>query len=121
MKHGRQGVTVAIDGPAGAGKSTVAKRVASALGYALADTGAIYRAVALLAHRQGIAYDDDQRLERIVRALDIDFHFARGTNHVRVHGEDVTDAIRTPEVSQGASQVSARPVVRAGLLSLQRR
>lgn len=118
---GARKVTVAIDGPAGAGKSTVAKAVAAALGYRLVDTGAIYRAVALLAQRQGVPLDDDARLAPLVSALVIDFAFEHGVNHVRVHGEDVTLAIRTPEVSRGASVVSARPVVRAGLLTLQRR
>ncbi len=121
MKRRKHGITVAIDGPAGAGKSTVAKRVATELGYALVDTGAIYRSVALLATRRGVSYADEAGLERIVRELEIDFHFEDGKNHVRVHGEDVTDAIRTPEVSQGASQVSAKKPVRQGLLSLQRR
>lgn len=114
-------ITIAIDGPAGAGKSTVAKRVAEALGYTLVDTGAIYRAVALLARQQGVAWDDDAGLVPIVEGLDIHFRFAGGTNHVTVAGQDVTDAIRTPEMSMGASAVSARPVVRAGLLELQRR
>jgi cytidylate kinase len=117
----RKGVTVAIDGPAGAGKSTVAKAVASTLGYRLVDTGAIYRAVALLALRRGVALDDDAGLAPVVASLVIDFAFEHGVNRVHVHGEDVTDSIRSAEVSRGASMVSARPVVRAGLLELQRR
>ena len=114
-------ITVAIDGPAGAGKSTVAKEVARALGYALVDTGAIYRAVALLASRQSVAWDDDVGLERVAKHLAIDFQLVDGVNRVLVDGEDVTDAIRSQEISRGASLVSARPVVRAGLLELQRR
>jgi cytidylate kinase len=117
----RKGVTVAIDGPAGAGKSTVAKAVARELGYRLVDTGAIYRTVALVARRQGIAWDDDGGLGAVVSGLDVDFHLEGGVNHVRAGGEDVTEAIRAPDISQGASVVSARPVVRAGLLELQRR
>jgi cytidylate kinase len=117
----KSGITVAIDGPAGAGKSTVAKRIAMALGYALVDTGAIYRAVALLASRAGIALDDDARLAQLVAGLDIDFRFEDGANHVFVSGEDVSLAIRAPEISMAASAVSARPAVRAGLLDLQRR
>jgi cytidylate kinase len=117
----RKGVTVAIDGPAGAGKSTVAKAVARELGYRLVDTGAIYRTVALVARRKGVAWDDDAGLSALVAGLDIDFRLEGGTNHVRASGEDVTDAIRAPDISQGASLVSARPVVRAGLLELQRR
>jgi cytidylate kinase len=117
----KSGITVAIDGPAGAGKSTVAKRIAMALGYALVDTGAIYRAIALLAARAGIALDDDARLAQLVAGLDIGFRFEDGANHVFVSGEDVSLAIRAPEISMAASTVSARPAVRAGLLDLQRR
>lgn len=116
-----KGVTVAIDGPAGAGKSTVAKAVARKLGYALVDTGAIYRSVALLASRRGVSFDDDTTLDTIVRDLTIEFRMDGDLNRVRVCGEDVTDAIRTPEISQASSMVSARPGVRAGLLDLQRR
>jgi cytidylate kinase len=114
---------VAIDGPAGAGKSTAAKRLAAALGFALVDTGAIYRAVALAASRQGIAFDDDARLAGVLQQLDIRFEPlpAGGGQRVLLGGEDVSQAIRTPPMSLGASAVSARPVVRAGLLDLQRR
>lgn len=114
-------VTVAIDGPAGAGKSTVSKRVAQALGYTLVDTGAIYRAVALTAERKGVLLDDDPALARIVATLEIGFRFVDSTNRVFLVGEDVSDAIRTPAISMAASTVSARKVVRDGLLALQRR
>ncbi|MBI5509249.1 MAG: (d)CMP kinase [Deltaproteobacteria bacterium] len=117
----RKQLTIAIDGPAGAGKSTVAKRVALALGYSLVDTGAIYRAVALMAVRRGIPLEDDQGLEAVVAALELSFSFQAGVNHVWISGVDVSDAIRTPEISLAASTVSARPVVRTGLLELQRR
>ena len=116
-----KGITVAIDGPAGAGKSTVAKEVARALGYALVDTGALYRSVALLAERQGIGWEDDAGLAPLVRDLAISFEFQEGINRVTLEGEDVTDAIRAPDISRGAALVSARPQVRAGLLDLQRR
>jgi len=99
---------IAIDGPAGAGKSTVARKLARRLGYAMVDTGAIYRAVALAAKRIAIAWAD---------GLPIAF----GENDtVLLDGEDISAAIRTPEMSRGASVVSARPVVRERLLDLQR-
>lgn len=117
---------LAIDGPAGAGKSTAARRLAEALGFALVDTGAIYRAVALAASRVGIAFDDDTGLGALLPSLDIRFAppFAGAPDagqRVFLGGEDVSRAIRTPPISLGASAVSARPVVRAGLLELQRR
>ncbi|MBC7795012.1 MAG: (d)CMP kinase [Clostridia bacterium] len=116
-----RGLTVAIDGPAGAGKSTVSKAVADALDYRLVDTGAIYRSVALLAQRRNVSLDDDVALAEIVDKLEIDFAMADGVNRVTVFGEDVTDLIRTPDISRAASDVSTRPVVRRGLLELQRR
>jgi cytidylate kinase len=114
-------VVVTIDGPAGAGKSSVAKLLARKLGYRLLDTGAIYRSVALTAKTRGIAWSNASACGEIARDLDIRFEFIGDKNHVYVGGEDVTVAIRTPDVSQGASQVSAHPEVRAGLLELQRR
>jgi cytidylate kinase len=114
-------IVVTIDGPAGAGKSTVAKQLARRLGYRLLDTGAIYRAVALSAQRRGTAWSDAEACAAIARDLDIRFDFVGDKNHVFLADEDVSSAIRTPEVSQGASQVSAHPPVRAALLDLQRR
>jgi CMP/dCMP kinase len=114
---------VAIDGPAGAGKSTAARRLAARLGFALVDTGAIYRAVALAASRAGIAFDDEPRLAALLPSVAIRFEPASdgGGQHVLLGGEDVSQAIRTPAMSLGASAVSACGAVRAGLLDLQRR
>ncbi len=114
-------VVVTIDGPAGAGKSSVAKLLARMLGYRLLDTGAIYRAVALTAQRTGVAWTDGAACGAIARELGITFDFVSDKNHVYLSGDDVTTAIRSPDISQGASQVSAHPEVRAGLLDLQRR
>jgi cytidylate kinase len=112
---------VAIDGPAGAGKSTVSKLLARRLGFTFVDTGAIYRAVALSARRQGIGYDQDAALAELLGRIQISFQVAGDLNRVLLDGEDVSAAIRTPEMSLGASAVSARKVVREGLLQLQRR
>ncbi len=122
----RRPFIVAVDGPAGAGKSTTSRRLAARLGFAMVDTGAIYRAVALAASREGIAFDDDARLGALLPEVCIRFEppppGAEGTGQrVLIGEEDVSQAIRTPPMSLGASAVSARPVVRAGLLDLQRR
>lgn len=117
---------VAIDGPAGAGKSTAARRLAVRLGFAMVDTGAIYRTVALAATRAGVALDDDLALAELLPGLRIRFEppppgQADAGQRVLLGDEDVSAAIRTPAMSLGASAVSARPVVRSGLLGLQRR
>jgi CMP/dCMP kinase len=112
---------VAIDGPAGAGKSSVSKILARRLGFSLVDTGAIYRCTALKAIRGGVALDDDAALQTLLDSLRVSFQVQGEENHVFLDGEDVSSAIRTPELSLGASKVSGRPVVREGLLALQRR
>jgi len=113
---------VAIDGPAGAGKSSTSKLLAARLGFALVDTGAIYRTVALAATRAGVALDDDARLGELLPRIVVRFAPSpSGGQRVLLGDEDVSAEIRTPPMSLGASAVSARPVVRAGLLDLQRR
>lgn len=112
---------VAIDGPSGAGKSTVTRMLADRLGYLNIDTGAMFRAVALMASRSGIDPDDSAALERLCAGIEIDFDRANGGCRVLVNGEDVSVAIRTPEISLLTSVVSTKKVVRDYLLALQRR
>src|SRR5678815_2261551 len=116
-----RGLIVAIDGPAGAGKSTAARLLAARLGYALLDTGAIYRSMALRARKRGVAWDDGPGVAALADGIDIAFRLDGTVNRVTLNGQDVTSAIRTPEMSDGASRVSALPEVRAALLGLQRR
>jgi CMP/dCMP kinase len=111
---------IAIDGPAGAGKSTLAKRLARELGFIYLDTGAMYRALALKVLRQGVDLADDARLARLVESTEIDLQEDNGTLEVLLDGINVAHEIRTPEVSQMASKVSALKVVRARMLALQR-
>lgn len=113
-------INVAIDGPAGAGKSTIAKAVAAKLGYIYVDTGALYRTVALSAARKGILDDTDKIIE-MLGDIEVKLGFADdGTQCVYLNGEEVSSFIRTPEISMGASKVSAIPEVRDFLLDLQR-
>ncbi|MDP8981930.1 MAG: (d)CMP kinase [Acidobacteriota bacterium] len=111
-------IAIAIDGPAGAGKSTIARRLAERLGFVYIDTGAMYRAVALWALRTGVALSDMHRLERL--AIEAAIEFVPGGSTVLLNGEDVTDAIRKPEVSEAASQVSVVAAVRRALVAKQR-
>lgn len=110
-------VIVAIDGPAGAGKSTVAREVARRLGFLYIDTGAMYRAVALWALRTGIALDDLHRLEQLAKQAQIEF----SADQVLLNGENVTAAIREPQVTQAASKVAACGGVRRAMREEQRR
>jgi len=109
-------ITIAIDGPAGAGKSTLARRLAGRLGFLYIDTGAMYRAVALWARRLGVAWDDAARLEQLARESRIELG---PDGRVSLNGEDVSEAIRDPEISEGASRVSAIPGVRRALVEKQ--
>jgi cytidylate kinase len=111
------GHVIAIDGPAGAGKSTIARRLADRLGYVYIDSGAMYRAVALWAIRQNVDPDDAHRVEQLARAADIELLPLRT---VRLNNEDVSAAIRVPEVSVAASRVAAIGAVRAALVAKQK-
>jgi cytidylate kinase len=109
-------VVVAIDGPAGAGKSTIARRVAERLGFTYIDTGAMYRAVALWALRQGVDTRDMHRMEQLALAADIKL----APGKILLNGEDVSEAIRAPEVTNGASRAAVLPGVRRALVAKQR-
>ena len=113
-------ILITIDGPAGAGKTTVSRALAEAVGYRYVDTGALYRAVALAASREGVGSEDDAGLDRVCRGLDLAFNRTETGTRLFLNGEDVTGFIRTPEMSMMASAVSARPVVRRFLLSVQK-
>ena len=113
---------IAIDGPVGSGKSTLARRVAEMMGYVYVDTGAMYRALALKALRQGISFDgNDDPLVALARKTSIDLRADGGTQRVLLDQEDVTTAIRTPEVSQAASKIAVNAGVRHVLVAEQRR
>jgi cytidylate kinase len=113
---------IAIDGPVGSGKSTLARRVAELLGYVYVDTGAMYRALAFKALRNGLALDDhDDDLVALARETRIDLRAEGGTQRVFLDQDDVTTAIRTPEVSQAASKIAVNPGVRQVLVAEQRR
>ena len=112
-------IVVAIDGPAGAGKSTVARRVAERLGFTYINTGAMYRAIALWALRLGTEFSDMHRLEQLAKEARLEL--SSGGSRVVLNGEDVTEEIRSPEVTEAASKVSAVPAVRRALLGLQRK
>lgn len=116
----QQRLNIAIDGPAGAGKSTVARRVAERLHIRYLDTGAMYRAMALYAMRCGVPVQDEAAVERVLRDADIRVRYTEDGQRVLLSGEDVTDGLRTPELSMAASDVSAHRAVRVKLTELQR-
>ncbi|TNE87787.1 MAG: (d)CMP kinase [Deltaproteobacteria bacterium] len=113
-------LTIAIDGPGSSGKGTIAKLVARELGFQYIDTGAMYRSVALMAKRRGVAWDDAEALGALTRGLSFTFAFSGEQLTVHVDGEDVSGLIRTPEMGQGASDVSKHGPVRESLVAVQR-
>lgn len=113
-------IAIAIDGPAGAGKSTLARRVAKHMNFIYVDTGALYRAVGLKMIRMGISCDEISKVEEMLKSTELDIRFEGGEQVVVLDGENVNSLIRTPEVSMMASSSSALPVVRAFLLDMQR-
>jgi len=112
---------IAIDGPVGSGKSTLARRVAALMGYIYVDTGAMYRSVALKALRHGVSLEATEQLTALAGRTRIDLRAEDGTQRVFLDGEDVTAAIRMPEVAQAASKVAVVPGVRKVLVAEQRR
>ncbi len=114
-------IRIAIDGPSGSGKSTLAKNIAKALGLVYVDTGALYRTVGLFAKRAGIATGEASKVVRLLGEADISLRYTDEGQRVILCGEDVSDLIRTPEMSMYASAVSAVPMVRSFLLEIQKK
>ncbi len=112
-------IAIAIDGPSGAGKSTIARILAGELGYLYVDTGALYRTVGYAALQRGIAPADPQAVGSMLDGITVELRHQNGEQRVWLNGEDVSDRIRTPEVSMAASAVSALPLVRQYLFHLQ--
>ena len=113
-------INIAIDGPAGAGKSSVAKAVAAKLGFIYVDTGALYRSIGVNALRNGLNTEDAAAVTALLPATKVELKFIDGTQRVFLNDEDVSETIRMPEASMAASNVSAIPAVRTFLLDLQR-
>lgn len=115
-------INIAIDGPAGAGKSTISRRAAAALGYIYIDTGALYRTIGLIALRAKTELTDADAIAKLLTdEVKVELRFVAGEQHMFLNGEDVSEAIRTPEASLAASAVSAVPAVRAYLFDLQKK
>lgn len=113
-------VSVAIDGPAGAGKSTLARRLAAELGYIYVDTGAMFRTIGLYALRAGKDPKDNEAVNALLPEISLKFAFIEGEQHIYLNGEDVSTAIRAEEIGMAASAVAAHPAVRSFLLDTQR-
>ena len=113
-------MNVAIDGPAGAGKSTIARAAAKKLGFIYVDTGALYRAVGVYSLRNGLDTENPETVEGTLPHIQVELQFQDGVQHVLLNGEDVSEEIRTPQASMAASAVSAVPAVRQFLFDLQR-
>ncbi len=113
-------ISIAIDGPGGAGKSTLARRLAQELNYIYVDTGAMYRAIGLYALRAGVSTKDEAAVAALLPEIRLELRYVDGTQVILLNGEDVSSAIRAEEVSMAASNVGAHPPVRAFLLQTQR-
>ncbi|MDF2820230.1 MAG: cmk [Clostridiales bacterium] len=112
--------SIAIDGPAGAGKSTIAKNIAKELGFIYIDTGAMYRAIALFLIRNNIPSDDEKKISEAVKKVNIEIEYVKGVQQVILNGENISELIRTNEVSKMASISSVYPDVRLKLVDIQR-
>lgn len=113
-------INVAIDGPAGAGKSSIAKEISKMLGYIYIDTGALYRSIAYYVYNKGVHDFSKLEVVPLLKEISIELKYINGSQRVFINGLDVSDYIRTPEISLGASKVSAIPEVRSFLLDIQR-
>lgn len=120
LNIGNRHINIAIDGPAGAGKSTLSRMLAKKIGFIYVDTGALYRAIGLFCIKKGIAPDDAEKVCPILNEIDLKIQFVNMEQQVVLNGENVSPFIRTPEVSAAASNVSAIPRVREFLLNLQK-
>jgi len=114
------GLIIAIDGPSGAGKSTITRQLAECFGYLYIDTGAMYRALALAVHRAGVAENDDAEVLKVCRQAELSFRIEGGCSRIILNGEDVSDLIRTPEISLLTSRIAGKKPVRELLLAIQR-
>lgn len=116
----KKNIAIAIDGPAAAGKSTVARRLAKELGFLYVDTGALYRSIGYYAHTKGAATDNSAEVISLLPEIKVELKYVDGVQRILLNGKDVSAEIRLPEMSMAASNVSAIPEVRAFLLELQR-